>query len=187
MDKTDKAKTRKPCRGFKKTSHVERRPSNSASLLPGAFGLATKPRWNGWNGSSRKSIFTKSLQILIQIIQIKKITSQLTSIYWNLHLLKCTAATHSFLKSSDFKSRQASCTARTVVVSLPVNVVCKTINVRNITRQEEPVASATQAWTPNWKNWFQKPPHQSISRIKALSKAFNFKYEQYEHTISLTL
>lgn len=28
---------------------------------------------------------------------IKKITSQLTSIYWNLHLLKCTAATHSFL------------------------------------------------------------------------------------------
>lgn len=61
----------------------ERRPSNSASLLPGAFGLATKPRWNVWNGSSRKSIFTKSLQILIQIIQIKKITSQLVT-YINL-------------------------------------------------------------------------------------------------------
>ena len=80
--------------------------------------------------------------------------------YWNV------------MKFSDFKSRQASCTARTVVVSLPVNVVCKTINVRNTTRQEEPVASATQAWTPNWNSKLKELipkttaskhiPHQSL-------------------------
>ncbi len=81
-------------------SHVKRRTSNSASLLPGAFGLATKPRWNGWNGwngSSRKTKVTNSFQILIQIKKIKNIISWLTSIYWNLHSLKCNAATHSFL------------------------------------------------------------------------------------------
>ena len=88
IDKTDKAIChRKHVVASTKTqvftwtsqaSHVKRRTSNSASLLPGAFGLATKPRWNGWNGwngSSRKTQVTKSFQILIQIKKIKNIIS----------------------------------------------------------------------------------------------------------------